>query len=139
MRRRNQVRLPEAQINLTSLLDITFVLLISFMVVAPALRYNVDLQLPKVSDSRDIEKKKPVSIGVTYDKATNDVAYFVNGNPTTLSSIGDVVKRQDGWSADEVVALEADRSVPWEKVAQLINELKISEIHRIGIVTERGS
>lgn len=137
MRRKNRPGIPQANINLTSLLDITFVLLISFMVVAPALRYNVDLELPKVGRSTQAKEKKTVSIQVTYSGTTGP-EYFVNGKSTPLSELPAAVKAHEDFKTEPVVALESDKSVPWEHVARLINELKMNDINSLGIVTERG-
>ena len=38
------------QINLTSMLDLTFVLLIAFMIVAPALRPEIPVEIPEVEE-----------------------------------------------------------------------------------------
>ncbi len=137
-RRTRSLQLPDAHINLTSLLDITFVLLISFMVVAPALRYNVDLELPKVQKSRQVDQKKPVTIGVTYSETSQVAGYFVNGDAVALEDLPEIVKSREDYDPNKSVALEADRSVPWENIAKLINDLKLNDIHNLGIVTERG-
>ncbi|CAN5476255.1 N/A [soil metagenome] len=136
-RRRSSLKTPEAHINITSLLDVVFVLLISFMVVAPALKFGIELELPKVGDSKEIEKKKPVNIQVKSE--SGDAHYFVNGKSVELAMLAPAVKGVDGYNLDPVVALEADRSVPWENMAQLINELKSNNIRNIGIVTEKGA
>lgn len=139
MRRRRLASLPAAHINLTSMLDITFVLLIAFMVVAPALRYNIDLQLPKVSNSKSTDNKKPVTVAVTYSSEALAADFYLNGKLTALESLPDEIKSSEDYSPTEVVALEADQSVPWQHMAELINTLKLNEIHNLGIVTERGS
>jgi len=139
-RLRGHAKVPEAAINVTSLLDVVFVLLITFMVVAPALRHNVDLQLPKVGDTGGEvnAKKRPVSVQVKYVSG-DSAEYYVNGAPVLLSQLPAAVKAAKGYDGDPVVALEADKRVPWQDVSALINELKINSITNIGIVTEKAS
>jgi biopolymer transport protein ExbD len=139
MKRRLHTQLPSATINLTPLLDVTFVLLIAFMVVAPALRYSVDLKLPAVEDSENNSRKEPITIGVTFNEKNESVVFHLNGNPTNINDLPDNLKLLKGYTPNEVVALEADRRVPWESMAQLINLLKINGIENIGIVTEQGA
>ncbi len=134
MIRRRKPELPAAHINLTSLLDITFVLLISFMVVAPALRYNVDLELPKVSRSNSSEPKKPITVQID-----RNGDYFVNGEVMALDEIPGGIKATPEFLENAPVALEIHKEVSWDYVAPLINELKSNDINSIGIVTEKGN
>ncbi len=136
IRRRNKPALPEASINLTSLLDITFVLLISFMVVAPALRYNVDLELPKVAESQEVSEKKTTTLQVNAPGGA--ATYFVNGVVTPLDEVPMAIKASETYRSSPVVSLEADRAVPWEDIARLINVLTAEGITSIGIITEKG-
>ncbi len=136
MIRRRRRETPPASINVTSLLDITFVLLISFMVVAPAVRYNVDLELPKVSQSKSSEKKKPVVIQVT--QPAGGPVYYVNGQPTGLDDVPGAIKAAPEYKDQPSVSLEADRSVEWENIARLITVLKNNGVDAVNIVTERG-
>lgn len=138
MRQRRSSRIPDANINITSLLDITFVLLISFMVVAPAIRYNVDLELPKVSESKSTDKKKPVTVLVT-NKNRPRTEFYVNGRQVTADTVADTIKGLPEFDAKQSVALEADKGVPWEDIARLINQLRLKGIDSIGIITEKSS
>ena len=62
---------PIATINVTSLLDITLVLLIAFMIVAPALNYGLDVRLPEVEATPVQTEDKALVISVTM-KGRND-------------------------------------------------------------------
>jgi biopolymer transport protein ExbD len=139
MKRRRKAALPEAGINITSLLDITFVLLIAFMVVAPSVRYNVELELPKVGDGKaeSPEKaKKAVAIQVKASDS-GEAQIYVNGSPKELNEILEAVQEARGAFEPAPVSLEADRRVPWNEVAAIINELRNGNIENLGIVTEK--
>lgn len=56
------------QINLTSLLDLTFVLLIAFMIVAPALRPELKVNVPQVDEGTSVGKTDPDTIIITIAK-----------------------------------------------------------------------
>ncbi len=140
MRRQRRSRLAqEAHINVTSLLDITFVLLIAFMVIAPALRFNVDVELPQASDAEVVSKEKPVTIHVSWNEDDGMVTYHVNGEVVSFDAVADTLRNLEVPEHDRVVALEADRRVPWDNVARLITRLKASGFHNLGIVTQHGA
>lgn len=136
--RRSMIHMPEAQINITSLLDITFVLLISFMVVAPALRYDVGLKLPKTSGSGAASKDRPVAVQIK--NGDGGVEYFVNGRPVDLGQLVSSIKDSKEFEKDQTISLEADRTAPWQDVAEVMALLKENEITSVSIITEvRGT
>lgn len=137
-RRRKHVKMPEATINLTSLLDITFVLLIAFMIVAPALKYAVELELPEVKKTSRPSEQKPVTLQVSWSERAGS-GFHVNGTQMLLEEVPEAIRALTPYGEEPTVALEADRSAPWEDVARLINELKQSEINNVGIITRRES
>ena len=138
MKRRTNSELPEASINLTSLLDITFVLLISFMIVAPAVKYNVDIDLPKSSENNNVDERKPISVQVSYNADSKVVVYYVNGRSAPLKEVAAEIKVLPSFKLDSAVSLEGDRTVPWEAMARLMSHLTANGITNIGIITERG-
>ncbi|MBI5155231.1 biopolymer transporter ExbD [Candidatus Poribacteria bacterium] len=133
-RRHSAVSRPMANINVTSLLDITFVLLIAFMVIAPALNHGVELELPKVRKAPVTKKADPVSVAVK-PGADGDAEIYVNGQAVQLDLLVDKVRELRGGSTDRAVTLDGDRRVEWEAVAQVITELRQGGIENIGIMT----
>ena len=140
MRRPRRKRAPlSPDINLTSLMDITFVLLISFMIVAPAVRYDIDLTLPQVKESDRLENKKPITLQIALDKESSAAKYYINGAESVLDKVADKIKEQPTWKDSPGVSLEGDRAVPWEEMVRLINELQRHGITDLIIVSEKAS
>jgi len=133
MRRRNTKGTPLASINVTSLLDITFVLLIAFMVVAPAMKHGIDLQLPQVVDAPPMQEEKSISIVVKPELTGSGI--YVNGQEVMLDEVVPRVVSIAGENTTPVVTLEGDRAANWETVVQVIAALRSSGISRIGIQT----
>ncbi len=138
MRRRSRIAMPEATINLTSLLDITFVLLISFMVVAPALKYSVELDLPKVKKTAAPAEPTQITVQVSWSERAGS-GFHVNGTQYLLDEVPDAIRALVPLGEEPKIALEADKTAPWEDVAKLINELKSGDINNIGIITRKES
>ena len=74
MRRRARTNKPIAEINVVPYIDVMLVLLIIFMVTAPMLVRNVDVELPvsQGDPGRVAEEQQPIVLGVT-----NDGLYFL--------------------------------------------------------------
>lgn len=138
IRRRTHISTPPARIELTSLLDVTFVLLVAFMVVAPALRYNVDLELPKVGEGAQESKQKPVTVQVKGGSDGSEPEILVNGESVAFEGLVSRIKSTEGYSEDSVISFEADRRVEWGHTTRIINELKLHGVEKLAIVTERG-
>lgn len=136
MKRRMKNEMPEATINLTSLMDITFVLLIAFMIVAPAVKYNVDLELPKSEDAQSASEERPIQVQVAYRQETQEISFHVNGRRVPLAEVAAEVKRQPTFREDSVISLEGERIAPWEEIARLITHLNSNGISNIAVVTE---
>lgn len=135
MRRRQSIanRQPMASINVTSLLDIVFVLLIAFMVVAPAMKHGIELDLPRVVEAPTLQSEKPISIVVKPEFGMT--AIYVNGQVKLLDEIVPAVHSLTPDGARPVVTLEGDRTADWETIVQVIGALRNAGIDRIGIQT----
>jgi len=139
MRRMRQRRTVNAEINVTSLLDIVFVLLIAFMIVAPALKHGVELELPKVRNAQNYkEKAKPVEVRVVWRTGGEEhTAIMVDGKDVDADSLVDSVQAKLLASSDRPVTLEADKRVPWDVMADLISRLRSAGVENLGIITLR--
>ncbi len=58
---------PQADINVTPLVDVMLVLLIIFMVTAPLLAAGVKVDLPQANAARPLDPKEPVVVTVGKD------------------------------------------------------------------------
>lgn len=134
-RRRSSVERPRAEINITSLLDITFVLLISFIIVAPAMIRGVDIDLPTVRDAQTLKPNKPITVSVPYHADGKD-ELRVQGKAIELDGLVDEIRRVAGDDKDRAVTLDADHRVEWDTMARVISELRRGGIANIGILTQ---
>ncbi|MDH3456194.1 MAG: biopolymer transporter ExbD, partial [Gemmatimonadota bacterium] len=70
---------PTADINVTSLVDVAFVLLIIFMITAPIMQGGVDVQLPR-AEARPLQPKEGLVVSI--DRAGR---IFVDETPLTFA------------------------------------------------------
>jgi biopolymer transport protein ExbD/biopolymer transport protein TolR len=119
-----------ADINVTSLVDVAFVLLIIFMITAPIMQGGVDVRLPR-AQVRAIEPKQGLVVtvdaegkiyldqsGLSYDDFASTFPAFVR------------TKRPSG------VYLRADGRVAYARVVQVLAVIRASGVQDVGLVAE---
>jgi len=119
-----------ADINVTSLVDVAFVLLIIFMITAPIMQGGVDVRLPRV-EARPLEPKQ--GLIVTLDR---EGRIFIEQAPLSYAdfraTFGALVrtKRPTG------VYLRADGRVSYASVVQVLAVIRASGVSDVGLVAE---
>ena len=119
------------EINITPLTDIFLVLLIIMMVVAPSFQ-SMDnaVDVPEVNNGVNIENPK-VTVSVTADGAL-----FVNGEPTTSSSLTDKLIALKGNSEKPVVVVKADKNIKSSKIMDIMNSAQNAEYQKLVVAGE---
>ncbi|MBP6115236.1 MAG: biopolymer transporter ExbD [Neisseriaceae bacterium] len=121
-----------AEINITPLVDVMLVLLIVFMVTMPVLTHSIPLNLPTASEEQPIaETKEPIRISV--DKSG---AYFLKEAETSQDELRVFLAEAAKDNDDAILAISADKEVPYEYVADLLGMAQESGLSKIGFVTE---
>jgi len=138
MRRHRKELVPLTQINLTSLLDVAFVLLIAFMIVAPALKYGLDLDLPTLKEgapqlAQDQQHLFTIVVPRPKDGAQE---FFMNDTPSKLGDIEDRLKLQKKQGGKVAVEIQADRDVPYETFVQVVAAVRRAGIEAVGLPVE---
>ncbi|MFM0648969.1 biopolymer transporter ExbD [Paraburkholderia bryophila] len=119
------------EINMTPLVDVMLVLLIVFMVTIPVIRHAVKIDLPHASSQK--EDTKPAQVTVAIDADGNVLWDDQKVDEATLST-----KIAQAAQADPQpeLHLDADRKVPYEKVAEVMSAAQAGGLTKIGFVTQ---
>ena len=120
----------EAGINVTSLVDVAFVLLIIFMITAPIMQGGVDVQLPR-TDAQPIQPKQ--GLFVTIDR--NGVI-FIDEDPLTYEEFRGSFKAIVDSRGANGVYLRGDKRALWEHVARVMAVIRSAGVENLGVVTE---
>jgi biopolymer transport protein ExbD len=103
-----------AEINITPFVDVVLVLLIIFMITAGVVEFGLQIDVPKTrevaSTARDLD----------FVNITSDGTMFFNDDPVSLYDIVPRVRAKQGEQAR--VYIRADKTVPWEIIAQVFAE-----------------
>lgn len=136
-RRRPTVQ-PLASINLTSLLDVTFVLLLAFMIVAPTLKTGLSIDLPKVEESKPLTPRKSVTVSLRkIDEAENPFWIYLENRRVSFAELRSELEKLYGLHAPNLdILIEADRLVPCEALLKVFAIVKDVGIESVGILTE---
>jgi biopolymer transport protein ExbD len=141
MRRHRKALRPVTEINLTSLLDVAFVLLIAFMIVAPSLRHGLDLDLPTVTEGAPTlaASNTPQAYTILVPKpGPGGQEFFLNDAPSTLRDIETRLRLQRESGAKVAVEIQADREVPYETFVQVVAAVRRAGIEAVGLPVEVG-
>jgi len=118
----------DAEVRLTNLIDVAFVLLIIFMITAPILQGGVDVKLPE-ADAVPMENTEALLITIT-DKGT----IFVNKTETTLDELPALVRTYA--RGDMPVALNGDRNAAYQHVVRVLARLRRAGITDVILMAE---
>lgn len=128
---------PMGDINVTPLVDVMLVLLIVFMITMPVLTHSIPLELPTTSQKADEKPKqeiKPLTIAID-----EDGAYRIGAESQQAVDL-DAVKRSLTELAkdkpDTVVAISADKNVPYDFVAQVLDAAREAKLSKVGFITK---
>lgn len=119
-----------AEINVTSLVDVAFTLLIIFMITAPILQGGVEIDVPRAPAAPLTAAEGLV---VSIDR---DGQIFMDDTPVSLeefeATVARVVERRGG----PTVYVKGDADVPYGTVLRVIGTLKEAEIETVSLVAQ---
>ena len=128
-----------SEINVTPFVDVMLVLLVIFMVTTPILYQGIKVSLPQTASSK-IPVKNQKRITVTL---TGSGKIFLEDSSYPLSQVaaalGKLMKAEGTTPEDGRVFLRADKSVKYESVVKVIDEIKKTGIQKLSLVTESKS
>ncbi len=119
------------EINTTPLVDVMLVLLIIFIMTIPVMNHAVKLDLPRAANQPN--EVKPETVNVSIDAAGQ--VYWNNEvlDETQLAArVADAAKV----TPQPELHLRAERTTPYEKVAQVMAAAQSGGLTKMGFVTE---
>lgn len=117
------------EINVTPFIDVMLVLLIIFMVAAPLATVDVAVDLPASTAQAQPRPDKPIflTIGANHSLTLGDA-------PVTQDNLGALLDHVSGGNKDQRVFLRADKSVDYNTLMQVMNDLRAAGYLKIALV-----
>ncbi|MBQ6457322.1 MAG: biopolymer transporter ExbD [Kiritimatiellae bacterium] len=130
-RRRQRGEKPKAAIDMTSLIDLTFLLLVTFIVTLPALEQGVSIKLPQAkTDELPAKNNKANVITLAYP-----TGLYFNDNPTTLADLREILKGMVAEDAEVPVLVRGDVRLDYGSVMEAVKVLYDTGVQRMALVT----
>jgi biopolymer transport protein TolR len=130
-RRRRHHSLPiNAEINLTNLIDVAFVLLIIFIITAPIIQAGMEMQLPK-AEAQPLESSEAVVVSVAQDQRI-----FLDENEVSLEEFPNVFAAYMKAHEGEPVSLQGDARVPDGRIITVLDEIKRAGHTDVNLILE---
>jgi len=117
----------ELVVNITSLIDVIFILLIFFMVSTQFKRSSLPLDLPQSEDTTQEQNTAKV-LAVTAE------AIELDGSAVTLEALQSTLAALYVRDPEIALSLECERTVDFERIVQILTKIQAAGINRIGIV-----
>ena len=135
MRRRNRLRrgvAGGAAIDMNSLIDLTFLLLVVFIVTLPTLEQSIHVMLPvgKTSKAQD-DRKKVFSITI---KSKGDI--YIGERPATLEGLKTELSGAVAEDPELSVLVRGDVRVEYGDVYEIVKIAKDCNVKHLGLVSK---
>lgn len=125
---------PQADINVTPLVDIVLVLLIIFMVITPMLQRGAEVKLPQIKNSESKEDSQDDVI-ITVDK---DGAFFYGEDLITLELLQTELERTLLAEPFKPVLIKGDVATPYGEVRKVMALCEKVGAKSVSLMTENN-
>ena len=119
-----------AEVNVTSLVDVAFTLLVIFIITAPIMQGGVEVNVPRAR-AETISSPEGVIVSVTADEEIHIGDTRVRWEEFEAALTDVVRERQAG-----TIYLRADEGVPYGSVLRVLGAMKELDIATVGLVAE---
>jgi len=134
-----KAKAPEAMadINVTPMVDVMLVMLIIFMVITPMLNKGAAVDMAKTKNPikmQAADKEDAVIVAITKN---GDVWLSPGNTKTTADALPNKVKDLLTNKVDKIVYIRADQRARYEKVTDVVDNLRAGGVDQLGLLTEQ--
>ncbi|MGH8019834.1 MAG: ExbD/TolR family protein [Opitutaceae bacterium] len=127
---------PVSELNVTSLIDLGFSLLIIFMISTPLIKNEqalpVDLPISSSSATPPADQR---FVEVTVLQG----GYAIDGNPVDRESLEALLRSHAGSPNPPVISIRADRSIPYQEIVTVLDLCERNNLSKISLDTRSGN
>ena len=122
-----------AEINITSLVDVTLCLLIIFMLTAPYIQGGVEVNLPEANTREVVVEEGPV-ISITQNRQV-----FFEEEPVTIEDVAVRLRPYLEQKDTLPIYLRADQEIPYGFVLKVMAAVEREGFQNLSLVADRES
>ena len=123
---------PYDEINVVPMLDLSYVLLVIFIIMTTASVQGIKVNLPKASAVPSLAKPQIKAITIR-----DDGQIFLDTYPVTLLELEERLRQQKAVNPSFPVVIKGDAKVHYEKVVDVLDLMGKLDITQLGLVTQR--
>jgi len=120
-----------ADINITPLLDLAWVLLVIFILTTTAIVQGIDVKLPETAEHKE---ELPTEVATVSIDKTGEV--FLNEDPIALEALEEKLRIFKLANPQLPVILRADRALVYEQVVKVLDAIKRVPVENLALATE---
>jgi len=119
-----------AELNVTPMLDLAFVLLIIFIITTPLMEGSIEINLPTATASKTATDPNSVK---TVEVARDGAVYF-QSRRVTIEALEAQLTRLHQADPDLAVVIRADRDLHYQQLVDVFDALQRAQITRLGLM-----
>ncbi|WP_419769329.1 MAG: biopolymer transporter ExbD [Candidatus Marinarcus sp.] len=120
------------ELNVTPLVDIMLVLLAILMVTAPVLEFEEPINLPKGSQTQQVQQNKKINIYITKNRliTVNKSQYKFENFPDSF------VLFSKNQNRDTPVHIRADKTLLYDDIIYVLKSVKEAGFYKVALITD---
>jgi biopolymer transport protein ExbD len=128
----NEDNKPYDDINITPMLDLTWVLLLIFIIMTTATVQGITVNLPKASTAPSLSKPKTKAVTITQDGTI-----YLDAYPVSLAELESLLTQYKAVNPDLPIVIKADALIQYQRVVDVLDLMAKLEISQLGLVTKK--
>jgi biopolymer transport protein ExbD len=120
-------------INITPMLDLAYVLLVTFIILTTAAVQGVRVQAPLTQAANNLGRPQTRAITVTADGSI-----FLDAYPVTMDQLRSTLAQYKAANPNLPVVLKGDAATQYQTIMDVLELAKSLDITEVGLVTKRA-
>lgn len=118
------------EINITPMLDLAYVLLVIFILMATASVQGIKVDLPKASSAVSLVQPKTIALTVAADGQV-----FMDAFPVTMPDLETRLRNAKASNPEVPIVLKGDTTAQYGKVTEVLDLCRRLDLNKVGLVT----
>lgn len=131
VRRSRQPKRAISEINMTPLIDLTFLLLITFIITFPLIEHGLPVRLPSATAE---PMDDPQSVSVTLDA---EGRLFLDQAEIGLDDLQEIIESKLIGNPDLSVMVRGDKRLNYGEIVRVLRVLRRARVTRMALVTSQ--
>jgi biopolymer transport protein ExbD len=118
------------EINITPMLDLAYVLLVIFILMATASVQGIKVDLPKASSAKSLVQPKTIALTVS-----NDGQVYMDAFPVTIPDLETRLRNAKATDPEVPIVLKGDQTAQYGKIMEVLDLCRRLDLNKVGLVT----